>query len=372
MKVLVIMGTRPEVIKLAPVIRRLRIALEVTVCSTGQHREMLDQALSFFDLQPDVRLDCMAPGQSLNVLSSRLLEGLDGVIETTAPDWVIVQGDTTTAFCGALAAFHRGVKVAHIEAGLRTGNLTSPFPEEANRTLLSRITTRHFAPTAAAKGNLLKEGVPSDSITVTGNTVVDAIEMVRSGWDTMTPTLPPSLIGNNGPKVLVTCHRRENFGGVMLNICGALKRLCLQHRDYSWIFPVHLNPAVREPVMRELGSISNLFLIDPVDYPTSLYLISQSDLVLSDSGGIQEEAPSFGVPTVVMRDHTERREGVDAGFATLAGQNAASIEAAVSQWLANPDRRKALKNRPNPYGDGGASERILRTLQGLSVEEFAI
>jgi UDP-N-acetylglucosamine 2-epimerase (non-hydrolysing) len=369
MKVLVVMGTRPEVIKFAPIVAALRGKLDVRVCSTGQHREMLDQALHFFGLDPDIRLDCMRAGQSLNELSSRLLAGLDQVLVDEKPDWVLVQGDTTTAFCAGLAAFQRGIAVGHIEAGLRTGNLASPFPEEANRTLLSRISTRNFAPTQRARDSLLAEGIPAKSILVTGNSIVDAIEMVRASWQSTPPQLPIALPAD-APQILVTCHRRENFGSVMLDICRALRNLCTRYSDYQWVFPVHLNPQVREPVMKELGDIPNLHLIDPVDYPTSLYLISRSTLILSDSGGIQEEAPTFGVPVVVMRNHTERSEGVDAGFATLAGQQADDIEAAVRDWLDAPERREALKHRANPYGDGRASERTVQSLLGHTVEAF--
>jgi len=375
MKVLVIMGTRTEAIKLAPVISALHKAnshgeaVETVVCSSGQHREMLAQALSFFDLAPDISLDAMQPGQTLNSLASRVLAELDDVLLSVKPDWVLVQGDTTTAFCAALAAFHRNIAVGHIEAGLRTGDLSSPFPEEANRSLVARIANRHFAPTALARANLLAEGTAEERILVTGNTVVDSIEHVRSAWSTKQPTLPPQLQGDV-PQILVTCHRRENFGDVMLDICRTLKRLCQRYPAYRWVFPVHLNPAVREPVLRELSGIDNLVLTDPVDYSTSLYLISRSTLVVSDSGGIQEEAPTFGVPAVVMRNHTERREGVDAGFAILAGQSGDRIEAAVAEWLDDPARRQALLQRPNPYGDGHASSRIVSSLLGQHPEAF--
>lgn len=369
MKVMVVMGTRPEVIKLAPVVAALRGAVDVTVCSSGQHREMLEQAMSYFALVPDIRLDCMRPGQSLNGLASRLLAEMDQVIAAQRPDWVLVQGDTTTAFCAGLAAFHRGVRVGHVEAGLRTGDLASPFPEEANRSLLARIATRNFAPTRSARASLLNEGIAAQTIVTTGNTVVDAIELVRAGWERTAPALPAAL-RHEAPQVLVTCHRRENFGDVMLGICRALRALCHRYPAHRWIFPVHLNPAVREPVMRELAGLPNLQLIEPVDYPTSLYLISRSELVVSDSGGIQEEAPTFGVPVVVMRNHTERREGVDAGFATLAGQDADAIIAAAAAWLDAPARRLALRHRDNPYGDGRASERIVASLLGREMEAF--
>jgi UDP-N-acetylglucosamine 2-epimerase (non-hydrolysing) len=371
MKVMVVMGTRPEVIKMAPVVAALRNEADVVVCSTGQHREMLEQALSFFDIMPDLDLDAMRAGQSLNSLVSRLMGKLDEALERVRPDWVLVQGDTTSAFCAGLAAFHRGIPVGHVEAGLRTGDLASPFPEEANRGLLSRIATRHFAPTTLARDNLLKEGVPAERIALTGNTVVDSIRAVQDGWYRKSPVNPlPGAADDDRPYVLVTCHRRENAGDVLSGICAVLGDLCARYPDYRWVFPVHLNPAIRERVFAELAGIANLDLIEPVDYPTSLYLISRSVLVVSDSGGIQEEAPTFGVPVVVMRNHTERREGIDAGFATLAGQSVEGIEHAVVSWLDDPVRRHELRNRANPYGDGSASKRIVDSLLGRPVEVF--
>ncbi|HEF5153986.1 UDP-N-acetylglucosamine 2-epimerase (non-hydrolyzing) [Burkholderia multivorans] len=371
MKVMVVMGTRPEAIKLAPLIAALRMKVDTIVCSSGQHREMLAQALGFFGIAPDLELDVMRERQTLNGLSARLLTGLDAALDDIRPDWVLVQGDTTTAMCGGLAAFHQGIAIGHIEAGLRTGNLASPFPEEANRSLLGRISTLHFAPTEAAARNLFAEGIPESRVLVTGNTVVDAISLVRDGWRASDPAATlPEWMSDGRPQVLVTCHRRENFGDVLESICKMLRELCVRYDAYRWVFPVHLNPAVREPVHRELAGIPNLALIEPVDYPTSLFLISRSVLVVSDSGGIQEEAPSFGVPVVVMRDHTERHEGVDAGFATLAGQSAERIKQAVVDWLDDPLRRTALAARENPYGDSRASQRIVDSLLGRQVEAF--
>jgi UDP-N-acetylglucosamine 2-epimerase (non-hydrolysing) len=370
MKVMVVMGTRPEVIKLAPV-AALRGQAEVVVCTSGQHREMLAQALAYFGIEPDIGVDTMSPGQSLNVLSARILTEMDGVFARERPDWVIVQGDTTTALCAGLAAFHRGIPIAHVEAGLRTGDLANPFPEEANRSLLSRIATRHFAPTQSARKNLIREGVDPSAIVVTGNTVVDAIALAQHQWAEAPATLRlPDSCDRSRPFVLVTCHRRENFGDTLLGICLVLRRLCERYGQYQWVFPVHLNPAVREPVRRELTGIRNLELMEPVDYPSSLYLISRSVLVISDSGGIQEEAPTFGVPVVVMRSHTERGEGVQAGFATLAGQQPDQIEAMAASWLDDVDRRAGLRARPNPYGDGQASQRIVASLLGRPVEVF--
>ncbi len=372
MRVMVVLGTRPEAIKLAPVIEALRTEAETIVCSSGQHYEMLAQALAIFRIEPDLALNVMRPRQTLNSLSSRLLAALDAALEEVCPDWVLVQGDTTTAMCAGLAAFHRGIPVGHVEAGLRTGDLSSPFPEEANRSLLGRIATRHFAPTKSAARNLLAEGIPASRVLVTGNTVVDAIELVRGGWQAndLAAALP-EWMRDGRPQILVTCHRRENFGDILESICKMLRDLCGRYSDYRWVFPVHLNPAVREPVHRQLADIPNLALIEPVDYSTSLYLISRSTLVVSDSGGIQEEAPSFGVPVVVMRNHTERQEGIEAGFATLAGQSAERIESAVVDWLGDSARRLALSARANPYGDGKASRRIVDSLLARDVEVFS-
>ncbi|HBQ8794208.1 TPA: UDP-N-acetylglucosamine 2-epimerase (non-hydrolyzing) [Klebsiella quasipneumoniae] len=373
MKILIALGTRPEVIKLVPIILALRGRAEVRICASGQHREMLAQTLGAFSLVPDIQLDTMSPGRSLNILASRQLSAFDEVFEQEKPDWVVVQGDTTTAFCAGLAAFHQGIRVAHVEAGLRTGDLASPFPEEANRSLLGRITTLHCAPTNAAQAALRIENVPADAIVVTGNTVVDAIYQASESWAEGKPETLSSELDDwtsAAPYVLLTCHRRENFGDIMENICHMIARLCQRHPDLHWIFPVHLNPAVSVPVRRILGQIPNLLLTDPVDYHTSLYLIKNARLVISDSGGIQEEAPTFGTPVVVMREHTERMEGVKAGFATLAGQSPERIEEAVDYWLTHPEAVDKLKQLPNPYGDGHAATRIADALLGLPVETF--
>lgn len=373
MKILVALGTRPEVIKLAPVIKALQQRVEVKVCASGQHREMLQQALDAFSLRPDHLLDTMSPGRSLNILAARLLEGMDAVLEQERPNWVLAQGDTTTAFCAGLAAFHRQIRIGHVEAGLRTGDLNSPFPEEANRSLLARIASLHFAPTRLAAQALLAEGVEATRIRITGNTVVDAIHQAQASWPAGIPASLPNAIRSRleaGPMVLVTCHRRENFGSVMEAFCRMLARLCERYPKLQWVFPVHLNPAVREPVHRLLGDLPNLLLTDPVDYHTSLYLISHARLVLSDSGGIQEEAPTFGIPVVVMRQHTERMEGVHAGFATLAGQDTQAIETAVDAWLNDEAGRSRLRVQANPYGDGQASARILAALLDEPSEDF--
>ncbi|MFB2567023.1 non-hydrolyzing UDP-N-acetylglucosamine 2-epimerase [Rhizobium sp. IMFF44] len=372
MKVIAVVGTRPEAIKMAPVIFELRRKVQTLVCITGQHRDMIAQALAVFDISPDITLDSMRPGQSLNMLASRLLVGIDDVLDRERPDWVLAQGDTTSALCASLAAFQRQIKVGHVEAGLRTGDLRSPFPEEGNRSLIARIANIHFAPTRTAADALLREGVAKSKIFVTGNTIVDSIELIRAEWRSASPQISEDILHLTAAKpfVLVTCHRRENFGKVLEGICIMLKSLATRYSGFQWIFPVHLNPNVRGPVSQILHGIPNISLIEPVDYRTSLFLISRSTLIISDSGGIQEEAPSFAVPVVVMREHTERVEGVTAGFATLAGQSPAAIEEAAMTWLDDHARHADLRGRPNPYGDGGASQRIVARLLDEPIEEF--
>jgi UDP-N-acetylglucosamine 2-epimerase (non-hydrolysing) len=370
MRILVVVGTRPEAIKLAPVILKLKLYFTVQVCASGQHQEMLHQALDVFSIRPDVQLlPAMQADRSLNQLSAALISQLDDVLQQFEPDWVFVQGDTTTAFCAALAAFHRQVPVAHVEAGLRTGDMKSPFPEEANRSLISRIAQVHFAPTKQARLNLVAEGIGAETIKITGNTVVDSVDWVTRTWRETKPVLNFPL-DEERPLVLFTTHRRENFGDVMRGICRALRTLCETYADHQWVFPVHLNPAVRTPVFEELDGIDNLFLIDPVDYVSSLYLISKSSLIVSDSGGIQEEAPYFSVPVIVMRNHTERYEGIERGFSVLAGQDPEKIVQLVKQWLDHPAKRQSLLGLENPYGDGKAAARILQFLQGEPVAEF--
>lgn len=367
MKLLVVFGTRPEVIKLAPLIdeaRRHADAIELTVCSTGQHREMLDQAMAVFGLRADAELKVMQERQGLAGLTARLLQGLDEVMAAHRPDVMVVQGDTTSAFAAGLAAFYRQIPVAHVEAGLRTGDLASPFPEELNRVLLGRLARWHFAPTPRAAQALRDEGVAPERCVVTGNTVVDAIRLIRERW---------AQAGGAGDEqpfagrelVLVTAHRRENQGQALRNICAAVRQLCLQYPDLGFVFPVHLNPQVRDIVFAELGrDIPNLRLCDPVDFETNLRLQSRCRLIVTDSGGIQEEAPSFGVPVVVTREHTERSEGIEAGFATLAGTSTEAIVRAARTWLDQGDARRALASRPNPYGDGHAARRMVELLLG--------
>ncbi|HSX10785.1 MAG TPA: UDP-N-acetylglucosamine 2-epimerase (non-hydrolyzing) [Chlamydiales bacterium] len=376
MKVLVVCGTRPEVIKLAPIILRAkqqREEVDLAVCATGQHREMQQQAFVSFSIAPDFSLEVMEVDQSLVRLSGKLMQGLDKTITFYQPDWVLVQGDTMSALMGALAASYHGVKVGHVEAGLRTYDTKSPFPEELNRQLLSKLATLHFAPTALAAANLRNEGISESQVRITGNTVVDAIEMITAPWRQMQPKLPmeiSSFLSPGEANIFVTCHRRENIGPPLVAICAGLRCLCKKYPRCRWIFSVHLNPSVREIVFRELQDITNMILIDPLDYETMLNLLSKVNLVMTDSGGLQEEAPSFSVPVVVMRNHTERSEGVYGGFATLAGTQPDQIVAAASRYLDAPEEQKRLLNRENPYGDAKASLRILNGLLGKKEGDF--
>lgn len=364
MKLMVVFGTRPEVIKLAPVIVAARSlpGIQLLTCSTGQHRQMLDQALACFALQPDIDLDLMRDNQTLPSLTARLLERFTDTLQTHRPDVVMVQGDTTTAFTAALAAFYQRIPVAHVEAGLRTGDPYSPFPEEINRAMIGRLARWHFTPTDQASGNLRREGIEAGAVTQCGNTVIDAVELIKHTWKTRPYAGAAKDWFADRALVLVTTHRRENFGQGLENICDALLELCSAFPSLGFVFPVHLNPQVQSVVRPRLAHATNLMMTEPVDFETSLYLQSRSVLILTDSGGIQEEAPSFGVPAVVMRQHTERREGVDAGFATLAGTDRAAIHEAALRWLEHPEDRRALLHRPNPYGDGKASERVLQVL----------
>lgn len=373
MKLLISFGTRPEVIKLAPVVaeaRRRAGQIDLVVCSTGQHRQMLDQALDAFKIKPDIDLALMREAQALSTLVAEIITRLSEVLTAHRPDVVLVQGDTASAFAAALAAFYCRIPVGHVEAGLRTGDLGSPFPEELNRVLIARIARWHFAPTTVAATNLLRENVNTSTIHVTGNTVVDAIDFIRRQWvggalDAYSRSFFPGR-----ELVLVTTHRRENHGPALLNICEAVRSLSRNHPDLGFVVPVHLNPEVRGVVFRELHGLPNLFLTDPVDFETSLYLQSRSRLIITDSGGIQEEAPSFAVPCVVIREHTERSEGVGSGFASLAGTEVKSIVRAAETYLTNPTIKMDLARHPNPYGDGLASRRIMDVLLGEETEPF--
>jgi UDP-N-acetylglucosamine 2-epimerase (non-hydrolysing) len=371
-KISVVFGTRPEAIKLAPVILALRNEdwCECRVCVTGQHRQMLDQVLEVFRITPNVDLNLMAPNQTLGGLTARAMAALDEYFAEEKPDLVLVQGDTTTVFCAALAAFYHHIPIGHVEAGLRTGNLQSPWPEEANRVLTTRLAALHFAPTESNRTNLLNEKVPAEQIVVTGNTVIDALfqglEMVRRGPSTITG-LPASLMADGSPitMVLITGHRRENFGLGMENICRAVAQLAARFTKVHFVYPVHLNPNVREPVQRILGCAGsdkvngNVHLIAPLPYLSFVALMDRATLILTDSGGVQEEAPSLGKPVLVMRDTTERPEAVQAGTVKLVGSSTEAIVRETAALLDDPDRYQRMQRAHNPYGDGAAAARIV-------------
>jgi len=339
----------------------------VEVCSTGQHREMLAQVLDLFGVVPDADLALMQPNQSLASLTARAVEGVDRYLADRTPDMVLVQGDTTTSFCASLAAFYRRIPLGHVEAGLRTWDKHSPFPEEINRVLTSRIADLHFAPTQRARENLLQEGIDAGSIIVTGNTVIDALQIavdrVRK-QPPIVPGLPPWLLGDasSSRMVLITGHRRENFGAGFGSICAAIARLADTFSDVVFVYPVHLNPSVREPVFQSLGGRPNVYLIDPVEYVPFVALMERSTLILTDSGGVQEEAPSLGKPVLVMRNTTERPEAVDAGTVRLVGTDADRIVGWVSDLLLNQATYDAMARAINPYGDGFACERIAQAI----------
>lgn len=363
-KVLLVFGTRPEAIKMAPLVLELqsRAELEVEVCVTAQHREMLDQVLELFQLTPKYDLNLMQPGQDLYDITSRALLGLKAVLEQAKPDLVLVHGDTTTTFASALAAFYQRIPVGHVEAGLRTGNIYSPWPEEINRKLTGSLTSLHFAPTNKASENLLAENVAPDSIHITGNTVIDALITVekRIKQDTsMSNKLAAQFefLDPNKKLILVTGHRRESFGDGFENICQALRTLAMQD-DVQVLYPMHLNPNVREPVNRILKGIDNVFLIEPQEYLPFVYLMSRSYIILTDSGGVQEEAPSLGKPVLVMRDTTERPEAVAAGTVKLVGTDYDCIVKEAMSLLTNKEAYEQMSFAHNPYGDGKACQRI--------------
>ena len=368
-KILLVFGTRPEAIKMAPLVKTLQAhkAFEVKVCVTAQHRHMLDQVLQLFDMQPDFDLNLMRPVQDLSDITSGVLLGLKPVLTQWRPDAVLVHGDTSTSFAASLAAFYQRIPVGHVEAGLRTGYLYSPWPEEANRKLTSVLAQWHFAPTATSRSNLLKEGVPSSAIHVTGNTVIDALLHVRAKI-VNSPLLRQqfdqhfSFLYPRKRLVLVTGHRRENFGDGFERICQALTRIAKNHADVQVVYPVHLNPQVQEPVRRLLGDIGNIHLIEPLDYLPFVYLMDKSTLILTDSGGIQEEAPSLGKPVLVMRDTTERPEAVEAGTVKLVGTDVEKIVTEAGTLLTDAQAYQAMAFAHNPYGDGQACQRIAQTL----------
>ncbi len=364
-KVLIILGTRPEGIKMAPVFLEMKNdeRFDVALCSTGQHKEMLDQVMNFFDIRPDYNLSVMKPNQTLAGVTAAILEKIDAVLDDFQPDIVLVQGDTTTVLTGALAAFYKGIKVGHVEAGLRTWDIRTPFPEEANRVLVSKITDFHFAPTEEAKDNLIKDGVSEEVIFVTGNTVTDAI-LQASSIVSSEASIETKFSGVDFGKriILVTAHRRENLGENLENISRAVREIA-QRGDVEVVFPVHLNPKVREVVSRHLDNIDNVHLMEPLDYPDLVWLMNRAHIILTDSGGIQEEAPTLGKPVLVMRESTERPEAIKAGTAVLVGANYDLIVATTNDLLDNKDGLyDEMAKATNPYGDGHCSERIAEVL----------
>lgn len=367
-----IFGTRPEAIKLCPVIDQMRSGGVVTthVCVTAQHRELLDQVLGVFDIVADVDLGLMRPGQSLAELTARAVSGVDAYLDEHRPDLVLVQGDTTTVFCASLCAFYRRIPVGHVEAGLRTWNKYAPFPEEVNRVITTRLAEYHFAPTERARDNLLREGVPDERIRVTGNTVIDALHIAVRRVTENPPVIPgldQRLIEPDcdRPMVLITGHRRENFGEGFRSICSAIATLADRYPAVAFVYPVHPNPNVRAPVHGILGNRKNIFLTDPLDYLQFVALMNKARVILTDSGGVQEEAPSLGKPVLVMRDTTERPEAIEAGTARLVGTDAERIIDSVSLLLTNDEVYAAMSQVRNPYGDGMAAKRIAETCEQI-------
>lgn len=367
-KIFVVCGTRPEAIKLAPLIKQLidHPDVDVSLCATGQHREMLDQVFALFDLKPDYDLDVMKSSQGLTDVTCAVLAGLEPILKNVQPDYVVVHGDTNTTMSTSLAAYYAQIPVAHVEAGLRTGNILSPWPEEGNRRLAAVLATRHYAPTLQAQQNLLSENIEQHSIIVTGNTVIDALleivsrldsdEQLRSDVATSLPTL-----NRNKKLILVTGHRRENFGSGFESFFGALKTLSMRD-DVELVFPVHLNPQVREPVFRILGESTNIHLIEPLTYLPFVYLMNMAHFIISDSGGIQEEAPALGAPVLVTRTNTERPEAIEAGTVKLVGTDSETILAEASKLLDDPAIHMQMSQAKNPFGDGTACSRIVRDL----------
>ena len=381
-KILLVFGTRPEAIKMAPLVKKLQEypeQFQTIVCVTGQHREMLDQVLRLFDITPEYDLNIMKPNQDLYDITSRILLGMRDVLKEVQPDIVLVHGDTTTSMAAALAAFYQQIPVGHVEAGLRTGNIYSPWPEEMNRLITGRITTHHFSPTPLSKENLLREHVDEKQIIVTGNTVIDALQMMvnKLSVDAELATEVANRISQigydtkrlDGTKrmVLITGHRRENFGEGFMNICHAIKNLSAKYPNVDFVYPMHLNPNVRKPVLEILGEgAENVFLIEPLDYLPFVYMMQHSTLILTDSGGVQEEVPGLGKPVLVMRDITERPEAVEAGTVLLVGTNREKIEQGVSTLLDDTETYRRMSEAVNPYGDGLACERIITYLKELN------
>ncbi len=369
-KVMVVFGTRPEAIKMAPLVASLRETpgMQPIVAVTAQHRQMLDQVLDLFQISPDDDLDVMRPGQSLADLTARILQGMTELIAERKPDLVLVHGDTSTTLAASLAAFYNRVPVGHVEAGLRTGNMYSPWPEEANRRLTAPLASLHFAPTERSMRNLIAENIPADTVHVTGNTVIDALLTIAARFEadhSLESRLAAQFpyLSRDKRLVLITGHRRENFGQGFEQVCQAIRQIAARD-DVEVVYPVHLNPNVQEPVRRILSGHANIHLIDPQEYLPFVYLMSRSHLIITDSGGVQEEAPSLGKPVLVMRDTTERPEAVDAGTVRLVGTDAARIVEEATRLLETPADYQAMAQAHNPYGDGQASQRIAQILAG--------
>lgn len=376
-KILIIFGTRPEAIKMAPLVKACHRekTFEVKVCVTAQHREMLDQVLDLFEINPDFDLNIMKSGQDLYDVTSSVLLGLKEILHDFKPDLVLVHGDTTTTLSAGLAAFYQHIKVGHIEAGLRTGDIYSPWPEEANRQMTSHITTYHFAPTKTSKENLLKENIKEESIVVTGNTVIDALFMAlekiknnlsleKEILDSIQSSIKSSSFDIKDSKfILVTGHRRENHGQGFIDICSALKEIALKNRDLHIVYPVHLNPNVQKPVKELLSNIENIHLIKPLQYEQFIYLMDRSFFIITDSGGVQEEAPSLGKPVLVMRNTTERPEALEAGTVKLVGTDKELIVKEAQELISNQASYEKMSKAHNPYGDGHACERIINYIK---------
>ncbi|MGY0600083.1 non-hydrolyzing UDP-N-acetylglucosamine 2-epimerase [Vibrio sp. JZG10] len=368
-KVLTVFGTRPEAIKMAPLVHALNDdeRFEAKCCVTAQHREMLDQVLELFEITPDYDLNLMKAGQSLNDVTARIIQELKPVLQEFRPDVVLVHGDTATTFAASLAAYYEQIAVGHVEAGLRTGNIYSPWPEEANRRLTGVLTRYHFAPTETSKQNLLRENFEPSSIQVTGNTVIDALLLIQDKIQNnsdLNATLSEefNFLDESKKLILVTGHRRESFGGGFERICEALARIAKEHKDVQILYPMHLNPNVREPVNRILAGVENILLIEPQQYLPFVYLMTKANIILTDSGGIQEEAPSLGKPVLVMRDTTERPEAVEAGTVKLVGTSIEAITQELNLLLTTKEAYEAMSFAHNPYGDGKACKRILERL----------
>lgn len=369
MKILTVFGTRPEAIKMAPLVHALgnNPAIQARVCVTAQHREMLDQVLALFEITPNYDLNIMKPGQDMTAVTTGILSGMQDVLKEFQPDYVLVHGDTATTFAASLAAYYQKIPVGHVEAGLRTGDLYSPWPEEANRKLTGALAQLHFAPTETSKANLLNEGVPAGNIVVTGNTVIDALLVIkdkitndaalREHLESSFPYLKPDR-----RVILITGHRRESFGAGFERICASIAAAAEEFPDEDFVYPVHLNPNVREPVNRLLSHLENVFLVEPLDYLPFVYLMTRSHIILTDSGGIQEEAPSLGKPVLVMRDTTERPEAVEAGTVRLVGTDVAQITGQLRLLLSDVSEYEKMSFSHNPYGDGKASEQIVEAL----------